>query len=134
LAGVALGALLTTAATWLQRRSRERQDRRQEMLAAADDLRAGASATRMIMDAYKRAGARREELLAWTPLVSAQLERVHRANEVIIRLCDPAVAEAALALDTVSSRLARGENVIPPEWRDAMEQFSAAVRAVGYSR
>ena len=95
LAGVALGATLTTGATWLQSLRGDRKSKRREIVTAADDLRAGATLYLLIAITFDRADDRKKSVLDWMPLLMDQTERIQRSAEVIQRLGPLRLAELA---------------------------------------
>jgi hypothetical protein len=122
LAGVALGAALTTGATWLQSLRGDRKAKRREIIAAADDLRAGATLYLLITVSFDRADNRKKSLLDWMPLVMDQTERIQRSAEVIQRLGPPRLAE--LAANVADEALSFEGGIM-----GATEPVHAAIRA-----
>jgi hypothetical protein len=122
LAGVALGALLTTGATWLQSLRGDRKSKRREIIAAADDLRAGATLYLLITITFDRADDRKKSVLDWMPLLMDQTERIQRSAEVIQRLGPPRLAE--LAANVADEALSFEGGII-----GAPEPVHAAIRA-----
>jgi hypothetical protein len=79
LAGVALGALLSTGATWLQRRSSARKDEHTEIREAVVEMLAGAESLDKTICVFNSSKGTGESLVDWVPLVTLQVERVQRA-------------------------------------------------------
>lgn len=130
LAGVAVGALLSTAGSWMQRRWAEGSNRRREFYDAADDLRGSAQTLIMTLEAAERLGDKQAALTFWMPKVMGQLERLERAVGVIVQQSKPeltALAEAvayeaaAYASNTPAKRDAS-------KTRKAIADFVAEVR------
>jgi hypothetical protein len=134
LAGVALGAVLSAGGTWLQRRWTEQRARRHEVDEAAGELRAAARTLVLIVEAY-HVKEDAQSLLAWAPLVSAQVERVEKATEVIGRHATPelaalagAVAEAVVVSAMGDAKRKIGVYEALDEVNEAMKAFTAEAR------
>jgi hypothetical protein len=83
LAGVALGALLSTGATWLQRRSSERKNEHNETRAAVAEMLAGAESLAVIIRAFNTSDSADNSLLDWLPLITLQTERLQKAATIV---------------------------------------------------
>lgn len=75
--GVVLGALLTTGATWLQRRSGDRKGERREVGLASGELRAGAHSLILVVSGY---GGSSVSPLEMMQIVTPHTERVQKAH------------------------------------------------------
>jgi hypothetical protein len=98
LVGVALGALLGIVASWAQRRWSEADRRRQELGTAVDDLRGSAQTLMMALEASEKHGDSESALTFWLPMVMAQLERLQKAAEIIMRRAQPELGALASAV------------------------------------
>jgi hypothetical protein len=131
LAGVALGALLSTGGTWLQRRWSEHREQRRSVKEAIDELPVAARTLLLTLQSYRGSDDAEQALLAWTPLMTAQMERVQRAAQTIMRYSTPGLASMAEAVtDAIipPSPRVQGATLDETKFHDAIEAFTSEAR------
>ena len=130
LAGVALGALLSTGGSWIQRRWTESSNRQREFHDAADDLRASTQNLILTLETSDRFDDKQTALTFWMPKVMVQLERLDRAVEIIAQHSKPELTALA---ETVAHEVAAYSSSAPTKRdaskvRTAVAEFVAEVR------
>ena len=108
LAGVAVGALLGFGTSWVQQRLSERNDQQREVSRAAQELLSGAGSLLISVNALAVSPHDADALRNWVPIITAQLDRVVRADATIAGLADPPLVSAAGKLADEAHKFANG--------------------------
>lgn len=135
LIGVVTGAAITTGATWLQNRHRDRLEQQRELQAAIGQVTASATSIVLLVGWYH--GARNipqnsslrntmGDESEWVEKITNAVERLHVADQVIQRYGHDSLASASADLVFMSTEYARGRSNTSDSVNEAITSFKKA--------